>query len=368
MDATDLLLTAITITLGVTLVLCCYFHKCAPSRKKSSPEAGIVTVSILESLPMVPNVRVLPYVEGRQQVAASSPPLQDPATLQVDRSSMEHPRGHLSFTLKYNAQDTKLKVLIQSARNLPMTDFFPGKCDPYVCMTLLPDRKHRFKTQVKKNMHHPHWCETFCFEDIPLEKLQTQVLQLHVFDYDRITRDDSIGEVLLPLWQVDLLEKQSFCEPLRPATEYGDLLMSLCYTPNDSLTVTILKAWDLRSMDINLKSDPYVKLCLKCPDRRVEKRKTKIVKCTLNPVFNEAFTFNVTYTNVEDSSLEVVVMDFDNIGRDELIGRIVLAGRDSTGESECRHWQEMVANPRITVVQWHRLKAEPRSRGKKTTA
>lgn len=44
-----------------------------------------------------------------------------------------------------------------------------------------------------------------CVADLPIEKLQTQVLQLHVFDYDRITRDDSIGEVLLPLWQVLLL-------------------------------------------------------------------------------------------------------------------------------------------------------------------
>jgi len=54
--------------------------------------------------------------------------------------------------------------------------------------------------------------------------------------------------------QVDMLEKQSFCESLKPASEYGDLLMSLCYVPSDKLTVTILKAWDLRSMDINLKS------------------------------------------------------------------------------------------------------------------
>jgi synaptotagmin-1 len=73
-------------------------------------------------------------------------------------------------------------------------------------------------------------------------------------------------------------------------------------------------------------SDPYVKLCLKSPDRRVEKRKTKTVKCTLNPIFNEAFNFNVANTNMETSSLEIVVMDFDNIGRDELIGRILLAG------------------------------------------
>jgi hypothetical protein len=53
---------------------------------------------------------------------------------------------------------------------------------------------------------------------------------------------------------VDLHEKQSFCEPLKLATEYGDLLMSLCYVPNVRLTVMVLKAWDLRSMDINLKS------------------------------------------------------------------------------------------------------------------
>lgn len=55
-------------------------------------------------------------------------------------------------------------TIVVQARNLPMTDFFPGKCDPYVWVTLLPDRKQYFKTKVKKNMHHPHWCETFCFE------------------------------------------------------------------------------------------------------------------------------------------------------------------------------------------------------------
>jgi hypothetical protein len=37
----------------------------------------------------------------------------------------------------------------------------------------------------------------------------------------------------------------------------------------------------------------------------------------------------VANTNREESSLEIVVMDFDNIGRDELIGRIMLAGEVS---------------------------------------
>jgi hypothetical protein len=32
MEVSDLLLTAIPITLGVTLILCCYFHKCSSAR------------------------------------------------------------------------------------------------------------------------------------------------------------------------------------------------------------------------------------------------------------------------------------------------------------------------------------------------
>jgi hypothetical protein len=50
-------------------IFCKLFNTC---RKKSSLEAGIVTVSILESLPMVPNVRVLPYVEDRQNAVVST--------------------------------------------------------------------------------------------------------------------------------------------------------------------------------------------------------------------------------------------------------------------------------------------------------
>lgn len=94
-------------------------------------------------------------------------------------------------------------------------------------------------------------------------------------------------------------------------------------------------------------TDPYVKLCLRSPDKRVEKRKTKTVKCSLSPIFNEAFSFNVANTNIEESSLEIVVMDFDNIGRDELIGRIMLAGevRDF-----CYMWLEIKFTDRISQV------------------
>lgn len=47
----------------------------------------------------------------------------------------------------------------------------------------------------------------------------------------------------------------------------------------------------------------------------------------MNPIFNESFSFNVPWEKIRECSLDVMVMDFDNIGRNELIGRILLAGK-----------------------------------------
>lgn len=76
-----------------------------------------------------------------------------------------------------------------------------------------------------------------------------------------------------------------------------------------------------------------MKVWLQFGDKRVEKRKTPIFTCTLNPVFNESFSFNVPWEKIRECSLDVMVMDFDNIGRNELIGRILLAGIHSIYKS-----------------------------------
>ncbi|KAH8418159.1 hypothetical protein KR009_006704 [Drosophila setifemur] len=278
----------------------------------------------------------------------------------MDSADSSENVGQIHFSLEYDFQNTTLILKVLQGKELPAKDL-SGTSDPYVRVTLLPDKKHRLETKIKRRTLNPRWNETFYFEGFPIQKLQSRVLHLHVFDYDRFSRDDSIGEVFLPLCQVDFAGKQSFWKALKPPAKdkCGELLSSLCYHPSNSiLTLTLIKARNLKAKDINGKSDPYVKVWLQFGDKRMEKRKTPIFTCTLNPVFNESFSFNVPWEKIRECSLDVMVMDFDNIGRNELIGRILLAGKNGSGASETKHWQDMISKPRQTVVQWHRLKPE----------
>ena len=50
----------------------------------------------------------------------------------------------------------------------------------------------------------------------PYSKLITRTLYLQVFDYDRFSRDDPIGEVCLPLSDIDLSTTQTMWKTLQP--------------------------------------------------------------------------------------------------------------------------------------------------------
>lgn len=101
------------------------------------------------------------------------------------------------------AAATDIAITPSQGKDLPAKDL-SGTSDPYVRVTLLPDKKHRLETKIKRRTLNPRWNETFYFEGFPIQKLNSRVLHLHVFDYDRFSRDDSIGEVFLPLCQVCL--------------------------------------------------------------------------------------------------------------------------------------------------------------------
>jgi len=266
--------------------------------------------------------------------------------------------GDINFGMEYDFPTQTLKLKIIQGKDLAARDA-NGLSDPYVRLTLLPDKKHRLETKIKRRTLNPRWNETFYFEGFPVSKLQARVLHLHVYDYDRFSRDDSIGEVHLPLCQVDFSSKPQFWRSLHPPVKekLGELLVSLSYYPsNNTLNIAVLKARNLKAKDINGKSDPYVKVWLMFGEKRVEKKKTPVYKCNLNPTFNQTFEFDVPWEQIRDCALDIAVMDFDTIGRNEMIGRLMLGTRNSSGPQETKQWADMIAKPRQTAIVWHRLK------------
>ncbi len=73
--------------------------------------------------------------------------------------------AEIQFSLGYSFQDTTLTVKILKGQELPAKDF-SGTSDPFVKIYLLPDRKHKLETKIKRKNLNPHWNETFLFEGV----------------------------------------------------------------------------------------------------------------------------------------------------------------------------------------------------------
>jgi Ca2+-dependent lipid-binding protein len=92
----------------------------------------------------------------------------------------------------------------------------------------------------------------------------------------------------------------------------GELTLTLCFLPAAGrLTVTVVKALNLKSMDINGKSDPYVKVTLISKGKRLKKKKTSVMKNTLNPVYNESMLFDLPTELVDSVDIVIKVIDYD---------------------------------------------------------
>ncbi|XP_028439961.1 synaptotagmin-7 isoform X4 [Perca flavescens] len=276
-----------------------------------------------------------------------------------DEGPVSEKLGRIQFSIGYSFQNTTLTVKVLRGQELPAKDF-SGTSDPFVKIYLLPDKKHKLETKVKRKNLNPHWNETFLFEGFPYEKVRERTLYLQVLDYDRFSRNDPIGEVSIPLNKVELGQIKTFWKELKPCSDgsgrRGDLLLSLCYNPTaNTITVNIIKARNLKAMDIGGTSDPYVKVWLMHKDKRVEKKKTVTMKRCLNPIFNESFPFDVPAHVLRETTIIITVMDKDRLSRNDVIGKIYLSWK--SGPAEVKHWKDMLARPRTNVAQWHALKA-----------
>ncbi|XP_060882837.1 synaptotagmin Va isoform X2 [Labrus mixtus] len=265
--------------------------------------------------------------------------------------------GKLEYSLDYSFTDNQLIVGIIQAQDLPAMDI-GGTSDPYVKVYMLPDKKKKFETKVQRKNLCPVFNETFTFK-IPYSDLGGQTLVLQVFDFDRFGKHDVIGEIKIQMNTIDLAQPIHEWKDLvggekEEQEKLGDICISLRYVPTaGKLTVNIMEAKNLKKMDVGGLSDPFVKVVLQHNGKRLKKKKTSVKQNTLNPYFNESFSFEIPFSQIQKIQVLITVYDYDKLGSNDAIGKCWIGfGASGVG---LRHWSDMLANPRRPVAQWHSL-------------
>ena len=114
-----------------------------------------------------------------------------------------------------------LKVGLRSAAHLPKMDSF-GSCDPYCTLKV---GTHEFSSKIIKASYTPEWNEDFDFKIDPTHfvdptNLDGLRLEVTVFDWDRVSKNDIVGHVEVPIAPLAMAASALQTLPLiRPDTD-----------------------------------------------------------------------------------------------------------------------------------------------------
>ncbi|XP_039400974.1 multiple C2 and transmembrane domain-containing protein 1 isoform X6 [Mauremys reevesii] len=243
----------------------------------------------------------------------------------------------------------QLDITLKRGQNLAARDR-GGTSDPYVKFKIGGKEVFRSKT-IHKNLN-PVWEEKTCILiDHPREPLY-----IKVFDYDFGFQDDFIGSAFMDLTSLELNRPTditlSLKDPHYPDHDLGSILLSVLLAPKEGqrevtmlmrkswkrsskfqpqslrlsdmhrksqlwrgiVSITLIEGCELKPMDANGLSDPYVKFRL-----GHQKYKSKIVPKTLNPQWREQFDFHLY--EERGGIIDITVWDKDAGKRDDFIGR-----------------------------------------------
>jgi len=152
-----------------------------------------------------------------------------------------------------------------------------------------------------------------------LGELVSHGLLFKVFDKDRVTRNDLLGEVHVSLDALRVSRSKDFVESL---STQGSLTFSVEWESvssvmlaSGSLHVHLSHATNLKAMDSNGFSDPYVKLAL-----RGQTHKSKTIRKTLNPRWDEQFEFKGVLGELLEQPMQLHAFDYDFGKRDDKLG------------------------------------------------
>ena len=103
-----------------------------------------------------------------------------------------------SQSCHFNEKINVVLILVQviQAVELPAMDM-GGLSDPYVKIYLIPETKgqKKFETKVHRKTLNPFFNQTFEFKNLPYAETFDKTLMFSIFDYDRFSKHDQIGDV-----------------------------------------------------------------------------------------------------------------------------------------------------------------------------
>ncbi|XP_077099870.1 rabphilin-3A isoform X2 [Siphateles boraxobius] len=364
-----------------------------PALSSKPPVSAFSTTSIPKDPASRPEARAPPATQtdarlpAANSVPASRQPPPPTAEDEEDANSYDSDDattlGMLEFSLLYEEEKNELHCNIIKAKGLKPMDS-NGLADPYVKLHLLPgaSKSNKLRTKTLRTTLNPVWNETLVYHGITNEDMQKKTLRLSVSDEDKFGHNEFIGETRVVLKKLKMNQKKTFnvclerVIPVRrsagaggsrgmalyeeelkdseEAEERGRILVSLTYNSQQSrLIVGVVRCAHLAAMDSNGYSDPFVKIFLKPDMGKKAKFKTQIKKKTLNPEFNEEFSYDVKHGELAKKSLDITVWDYDMGTSNDFIGGCQLG---ITAKGEClKHWYECLKNKDKKIERWHVL-------------
>ncbi|NXO24275.1 PCLO protein, partial [Cisticola juncidis] len=149
--------------------------------------------------------------------------------------SASHPiTGEIQLQINYDKHLGNLIIHILQARNLAPRDN-NGYSDPFVKVYLLPgrgkgnvgviflaDAEYKRRTKYIQKSLNPEWNQTVIYKSISMEQLKKKTLEVTVWDYDRFSSNDFLGEVLIELSSISQLDNTPRWYPLKEQSENVD--------------------------------------------------------------------------------------------------------------------------------------------------
>nr|XP_047128562.1 uncharacterized protein LOC100208668 isoform X4 [Hydra vulgaris] len=302
-------------------------------------------------------------------------------------------RGEIQFGMKYDDKDAKFEVHIFKAISLAAVDTKKETSDPYCKVYLLPDKtkKGKKKTKTKKKTLDPDWEEVLTFP-ISQRDLRGRTLWVSVWHQERLGRNIFLGEVMLNM--DSLVDKQelnttipklyALCEKGEAPTAnltVGELKIALMFEDqgllnekekkrhdeqeelfgskkkkkgkkksSGKINVHIKEACHLPAADSDGFSDPFCKCYLLPLKSSKTKKKTPIIRRTVNPVWDFQLSYELDYEDLSDFGIEFTIWDWDRAKNDFLgCTRINLGGKmgnwDDAEGVEILAWQHLIDQP-----------------------